>query len=120
MAAAAAEMGFSFENLKSRVFVMKVVQLVRARPRDCLINMARPAFNINSLPHLSPGTEWRRLPLGLPRQLSSERESRERDGAGSDDVHGISLYRPHTDGGDCYGRQRTIHGKDSQAKLSTG
>ena len=37
---ATTEMGFSLENIKSRVFIMKVLQLVRTRASECLINEA--------------------------------------------------------------------------------
>ena len=76
--------------------------------------MARVGFNINSFPNLPPGTKWRHLPLGLLWQLFAERESRERNGAGSDDVHRISLCCPHTDGGSSYGRHWAIHGNHNQ------
>ena len=78
--------------------------------------LARAGFNINSLPNLSPRTEWRRLPLGLLSELFSERESRERDGAGSDDIRRISLHCPHTALGSGYGRHWDIHG--NTAKLT--
>ena len=71
---------------------------------------------INSLPNLSPRTEWRRLPLGLLSELFPERESWERDGAGSDDLHRISLHCPHTALGSGYGRHWDIHG--NTAKLT--